>query len=270
LQTHSKSQISLDALQSRNLADGHGFLALGSDDNKTEAILNDIITESSFFDSKKSKVTRTLDAIKKELNKAPVDFYEWRLLNMRLCNLWILPLSMSPRAMLIWARFFDSDPIIENVNDEIDEVPSVVFWMYWLVSPSAMLLKIVNKFNTHTLLDETLDIIVFIQAIYEIGEFIFFCVCLVAGHWLNRFKIAANNATVDGKVLAAADTQLATKLVMNQLVREGKVFLFSLVLYYVFYYIIPIKLWDLFFVVYVYIIKPWNLIVLILNVIMSL
>ena len=271
LQKHSKSKISLDALCSHNLVDGHAFVALGNDEIKTEAILNDIITESSLFHSKKVRVIQAHTAIKNELDKKPIDFYEWRLLNMRLCNLWILPLTMSPRALLIWARYVDTDPTIEIINDEIDEVSNLVFWTYWIVSPSALLSKIICKFNTHTLLDEVLDWLLFIRYVYEIIQFISFCVFLVKVHLLNSLKIEIDNATTEEDKLSTfqvnakvtkADAQIVINFLTKEFVRDNRVLLFALLMYYGFYYVVPIQFWDTFFAVYVYILKPWDLILI--------
>ena len=45
-------------------------------------------------------------------NAKPADFWEWRAVNRRLFDGWILPLAGCPHALLIWMRFFDSNEAI--------------------------------------------------------------------------------------------------------------------------------------------------------------
>ena len=270
LQLHSKCKISLDSLISHDLVDGHAFVALSNDENKTEAILKDIINESSLLDNKKARITRTHAAIKKELNKIPVDFYEWRVMNMRLMNFWILPLSLSPRSLLIWARFFDTDPNIELINDEIDEIPIHVFWAYWLVSPSALISKIVHKFNTHTFLDEMLEGDSQIRALYEVLQLILCCFNLYALHLIVQvisiFKNSIkneedqlSNTRVNAEV-KKTDSSIFLSLFLKQAGREIRFFLVAQVFYYGLYHVCPSQYWDSIFVIYVYILKPWELV----------
>ncbi len=95
-------------------------------------------------------------------------------------------------------RYVDTDPTIELINDEIDEVSNIVFWTYWIVSPSALLSKMLCKFNTHTLLDEVLDWLLFIRYVFEIIQFISFCVFLMKVHLLlNLLKTEIDNATTE-------------------------------------------------------------------------
>lgn len=245
-------------------------MSLGKDENKTEAILKDIINESSLFDKKETKVVRTLTAIKNELTKVPVDFYEWRVMNIRLMNFWILPLSMSPRSLLIWARFVDADPSIELINDEIDEIPIYIFWVYWLISPSALLCKILHKFNTHTFLDEMLDWVFHIRALYEIVQFIFCCFNLYAVHLVVQVIALLNNSskTEEDRLntrqliteVKKADTSIVGMALLKQAGIEIKYFLVAQLFYYGLYFVIPSNYWDSIFAIYVYILKPWDLI----------
>ena len=57
-------------------------------------------------------VKRSLIQVVNRVNSKPADFWEWRATNRRLFDHWILPLAMSPRALLIWSRFYDSNDAI--------------------------------------------------------------------------------------------------------------------------------------------------------------
>jgi hypothetical protein len=89
-------------------------------DLPTSAILAAGIDGSSFFaisdidlaplrlqPSQQDAVRQSLDKLFVRVNTKPVDFWEWRAANRRLADNWIVPLAISPRALLIWARFFD-------------------------------------------------------------------------------------------------------------------------------------------------------------------
>jgi hypothetical protein len=52
-------------------------------------------------------------------NAKPVDFWEWRAVNRRLFDTWVLPLGLNDRALLIWMRFFDSNEAIGNTASHV-------------------------------------------------------------------------------------------------------------------------------------------------------
>ena len=92
-----------------------------------------------------SRVLALIEKKRLSIDKNPLDFWEWRTANLRLCDMWLAPLSSSPRALLIWARFFDNNHQIELHNDEIDEISLTSFWATWLIAPSYPLYKISKK-----------------------------------------------------------------------------------------------------------------------------
>jgi hypothetical protein len=57
-------------------------------------------------------VRRSLSQLLHRVNSKPADFWEWRAANRRLFDSWIGPLSLSPRALLFWMRFYDSNEAI--------------------------------------------------------------------------------------------------------------------------------------------------------------
>jgi hypothetical protein len=61
-------------------------------------------------------VRRSLSQVLHRVNIKPADFWEWRAANRRLFDSWIAPLSLSPRAILFWMRFYDSNDAIGERN----------------------------------------------------------------------------------------------------------------------------------------------------------
>ena len=57
-------------------------------------------------------VRRSLVQLMHRVNTKPADFWEWRAANRRLFDNWIVPLALTPRSLLIWMRFFDSNEAI--------------------------------------------------------------------------------------------------------------------------------------------------------------
>ena len=64
---------------------------------------------------------KSLQKLMRRMNAKPVDFWEWRAANRRLFDMWISPLLSSPRALLIWMRYYDS-------NEAIGETYARVFF----------------------------------------------------------------------------------------------------------------------------------------------
>lgn len=104
------------------------------------------------MESKGKKVDKVLSAIQKfVVNKKPHDFFEWfvlvssilhlryfslsyisyrRYLNKRLCDYYLVPLlSISPQVLLIWLKYHNRDTNVDGIDDEIDEISDVYFWL---------------------------------------------------------------------------------------------------------------------------------------------
>ena len=80
-----------------------------------ESALEDGTLDWSKLDLKVVQVEiarKSLQKLLHRMNAKPGDFWEWRTANRRLFDMWISPLSSSPRALLIWMRFYDSNEAI--------------------------------------------------------------------------------------------------------------------------------------------------------------
>jgi hypothetical protein len=63
------------------------------------------------------------------VNTKPADFWEWRAVNRRLFDGWIQPLAASPRALLIWMRFFDSNEAIGEHQTRFARLTPLRFYL---------------------------------------------------------------------------------------------------------------------------------------------
>jgi hypothetical protein len=62
---------------------------------------------------------QSLDQLVLRVNTKPVDFWEWRAANRQLLDNWIVPLALSPRALLIWMRYFCSEEAIGQFHARV-------------------------------------------------------------------------------------------------------------------------------------------------------
>ena len=80
------------------------------------------------------------------------DLLAWRAENLRLFDMWLVPLAaLGPRSLLLWARFFDeTDHPAGGVLDRMGALGSIgsdpssaagraVFWLAWCASPELLL-----------------------------------------------------------------------------------------------------------------------------------
>ena len=177
-------------------------------------------------------VRRSLVQLMNRVNTKPADFWEWRAANRRLFDDWIMPLSASPRTLLIWMRFFDSNEAIEHINDEIDETNIFVFGLQWLFVPSYPLYQVVSKASDeHSYMDE---LAMFVYGAGILSDII---------GWMVIFG--------KGKGVASVVETSAQQLVLA-------LFLFSWALfsYYIMWWIIPLFLKTIVFYIYIYLVYP--------------
>jgi hypothetical protein len=120
----------------------------------TAKVLQDLGVTDSLQQNRALKTIEDLDDM---ITHAPSGFFEWRVANLRLFDLWIAPLAMgSPRVLAIWARYFtqhygdDHGPkesAFEQIDDVWDSVSEAEFWATWLFCPHYPLFKIAKIFQ---------------------------------------------------------------------------------------------------------------------------
>jgi len=235
LETKSKSKIDIEKLRELGLT--NAFALLNLEESKYESI----IVQGALFDSKEKKIKRTITAVKHLITKDPIDFYEWRVMNERLCDFWILPLAFgSPRPLLVWVRYFNTDTRIDIIDNEIDEISGVSFWFQLLFCPSRMLWHSLKTFESSTWADEIIHTTLYVGGLLEL----LIIVCLIF-------------------TLLGSGPGLAIILFFEQSNFIGSFFgiIGAWVSYYVMYYIVPTFLVDLAFNLKIFIILPVGVIV---------
>jgi len=84
------------------------------------------------------KVEQALDKLDAQISENPGDFFEWRIANLRLCDLWLTPMVLgAPRITMLWMRYGTDagKDAIEAVDDAFDEATAASFWAKWLFLP---------------------------------------------------------------------------------------------------------------------------------------
>ena len=203
--------------------DGHALLT------SDEKSLQDLFEKLKLTTVQQTNIISKIAQKRTSIQKAPVDVFEWRVAHHRLVDYWIIPLLSCPRAALIWVRFIDSNHLIEKVNDEIDEIPLLEFWLKWVVSPSYPLYQIASKFSSKTYVDELLEYNFLISAVAE------FVILLVMLAGLAR----GNFSPLLGEAYSFAQLAIGAPLS-----------------YYVIYWFIPNFLNHIFFYLCIYVVLP--------------
>ena len=130
------------------------------------------LTQMNVDDSGKAlyhtKAEETLNSIREK----PIDVFEWRAANRRLCDFWVIPMFLNPTFGLLWSRFFDNDKIIEMHDNEVDQITSWSFWLSWFLCPSRPFYVVSFKFMSDTVVDDHLRTLLMIQFYNELASFL--------------------------------------------------------------------------------------------------
>ena len=96
------------------------------------------------------KVLDALGALDTKISEDPGDFFEWRIANLRLCDLWLTPMAMqAPRMMMLWLRYGNDagKDAIESVDDAFDEASGPLFWTKFLFFPHFDFFSVARSFD---------------------------------------------------------------------------------------------------------------------------
>jgi hypothetical protein len=123
-------------------------------------------------DKEKAKLLAAVKSKQESIAKAPADVFEWRVANRRMADYFILPLLLSSHATLLWVRFSSFlHNNLEQVTDEIDDIPSLEFWFKFLVAPSWPLYQVASKLQTSCFVDTVIMYSFGLQAAAEATGF---------------------------------------------------------------------------------------------------
>ena len=104
---HIKADVNIDV-------DTSAIEAVGLSGSTLFAVADTDLTGLGLKPAELAAVRKCLAQVIHLANVKPVDFWEWRAVNRRLFDTWVLPLGLNDRALLIWMRFFDSNEAIGN------------------------------------------------------------------------------------------------------------------------------------------------------------
>lgn len=220
------------------------ILAIGLDGSSFFAVSDVNLSSLLLQPSQQAVVRQSLDKLFNRANTEPVDFWEWRSANRRLSDNWIVPLAISPRALLIWSRFFDSSSAIDHIRGSIDEPGALMFWLQWLLAPHYQLYLIASKaFDSHTYYDDI------IQFVYAFGVLV--DVILAFLHFGRLNSVYARILCVLKIGPEASDVQF-----LGQLALLALTLLWALFCYYVLWRILPLPFNNMLFDVHISIVIP--------------
>jgi hypothetical protein len=158
-------------------------LGLSSSDLFDGSVQNSLLTELGATSKiQQNAVQAAITALDAKVTHSPVDFFEWRIANLREFELWLSPLAMgAPRICALYGRYStqpkpsniamveDSgkmEPAFELVDDVYDATPPLDFWLTFFFCPYLPLFKIASGFSVPgTFLDTMLYYIVLVRAV---------------------------------------------------------------------------------------------------------
>jgi hypothetical protein len=79
-------------------------------------------------------VLSEIESLRQRVHAAPLDFWEWRAVNLRFNDMWLMPLALNHRTVLAWVRLcaWGDGPISGN---SIHSQGFFSFWITWLLNP---------------------------------------------------------------------------------------------------------------------------------------
>jgi hypothetical protein len=109
---HIKADVNIDV-------DTSAIEAVGLSGTTLFAVADTDLSGLGLKPAELAAVRKSLAQVMHRANVKPADFWEWRAVNRRLFDTWIVPLGMNNRALLIWMRFFDSNEAIGNAAPHV-------------------------------------------------------------------------------------------------------------------------------------------------------
>lgn len=224
----------------------HGFLVelksledLGVDGKFALDLTDDELLKLGVLAAQHFKYREKASSTLRAIHDKPKDLFEFRATNLRLCQFWIGPAIALSDWGLLWARFFDTHPVIEWHNNEIDETPLLQFCLTWLVAPSYPFYQIAKKMDSkHSFIDDAL--------VYSLLLAVVSQVCNFARMFIEPVKTLTTRVKVAAFGLA-----------------------FSTLSYYVFWWMSPRFVLDIIFYLQVYVFIPASVIAQFISIVFA-
>ena len=188
----------------------------------------------------------------------PVDVFEWRHANRRLCDYFIIPAFFSSSAGLILARFQDFSSVIENHDNEIDDASIFVFVLTWFIAPSRPFWRITKKFQSDTYIDDILCWSLFLMTVFQIIKFVCSLFLIIINKFNHAQAIVIQKKTLGHLNFLDFDIAPITFIdyfrlrILTVAVEFVVIFFF----YNVAYWLVPLFLSELAFALLIYVFLP--------------
>jgi len=126
----------LDFLSARNVSDTilHAMQSLGLNGHSLMLLDNQTFHNIGIAASELQHLLAEIETLRLTVQAAPLDFWEWRAVNLRLFDMWLMPLSLDPRTLLAWARLRGGGdgPLSGN---SLHTHRFIAFWATLLLNP---------------------------------------------------------------------------------------------------------------------------------------
>lgn len=162
---HDKSK--LEAMD----INGHSIFA-------KDTISPDILENAKISNADVARINEFLYIKKASVSLTPRDIWEFRLANMRLFDMWLIPIVNAPRVLLIWIRYFNKNNGVDRFDDQIDNISEGFFWLSFIFAPSRPLILITSEFkDSSSLADEFIYYSFLLRNYLEMTAslFLFYC-----------------------------------------------------------------------------------------------
>jgi hypothetical protein len=110
---HLKAELNIDV-------DASAIEAVGLSGMTLFAVAETDLSGLGLKPAELAAVRKCLSQVIHRANVKPADFWEWRAVNRRLFDTWVVPVSVHPQFLLIWMRFFDSNEAIGNIQSRVN------------------------------------------------------------------------------------------------------------------------------------------------------
>ena len=110
---HLKAELNIDV-------DASAIEAVGLSGMTLFAVAETDLSGLGLKPAELAAVRKCLSQVIHRANVKPADFWEWRAVNRRLFDTWVVPVSVHPQSLLIWMRFFDSNEAIGNIQSRVN------------------------------------------------------------------------------------------------------------------------------------------------------
>jgi hypothetical protein len=118
----------------------HAMKSLGLNGHSLMLLDNETLHSIGMAASELQHLLVEIEALRQRVRDAPLDYWEWRAVNLRFNDKWLMPLLFDPRSLLLWARLRGggNSPLSGSV---LHSHGFFSFWVAWLWNPQFALYR---------------------------------------------------------------------------------------------------------------------------------